>query len=176
MPKRRRGLSAGTYARDKDSVVASMLTAEMTAWYRSRNMSLREGLEEIYARHGYYLDALTSIVREGKQGAEEIRAMMERFRNELPASVDGATVTAIRDYQESTRKVLASGEVETICLPKSNVIDVELSDGSYFIVRPSGTEPKIKIYFAVCEASKDASMKRINSLQKAVLSFVGQEA
>lgn len=170
------GYLSGTYARDKDSVVASMLTAEMTAWYRSRNMSLREGLEEIYARHGYYLDALTSIVREGKQGAEEIRAMMERFRNELPASVDGATVTAIRDYQESTRKVLASGEVETICLPKSNVIYVELSDGSYFIVRPSGTEPKIKIYFAVCEASKDASMKRINSLQKAVLSFVGQEA
>lgn len=170
------GYLSGTYARDKDSVVASMLTAEMTAWYRSRNMSLRDGLEEIYGRHGYYLDALTSIVREGKQGAEEIRAMMERFRTLLPSQMNGAEVVAVRDYQASTRTVLVEGKVETIHLPKSNVIYVELADGSYFIVRPSGTEPKIKIYFAVCEASQEAAQEHINHLQKAVLSFVGQEA
>ena len=167
------GYLSGTYARDKDSVVASMLTAEMTAWYRSRNMSLRDGLEEIYARHGYYLDALTSIVREGKEGAEEIRGMMENFRNALPESFDGIAVAAVRDYQASTRTVLKDGSTESIQLPKSNVIYVELADGSYFVVRPSGTEPKIKLYFAAKEKNAAAAETKINGLRKAVLDFVG---
>ncbi len=169
------GYLSGTYARDKDSVVASMLTAEMTAWYRSRNMSLSDGLEEIYARHGYYLDALTSIVREGKEGAEEIRGMMENFRNALPASFDGIEVAAVRDYQASTRTVLKDGSAEPIHLPKSNVIYVELADGSYFVVRPSGTEPKIKIYFAAKEQNAASAEEKISGLRKAVLNFVGQE-
>lgn len=99
--------------------------------------------------------------------------MMENFRNALPESFDGIAVAAVRDYQASTRTVLKDGTTESIQLPKSNVIYVELADGSYFVVRPSGTEPKIKLYFAAKEKNAAAAETKINGLRKAVLDFVG---
>lgn len=156
------GYLAGTYARDKDAVVASMLIAEMAAWYKSRGMSLYEGLQELYGKYGVYMESLQSITLEGKEGLEKIKGIMELLRKETPKEINGIKVTALRDYSAGIRHDLTDGAEEKIDLPKSNVLYFELEDKSWFVVRPSGTEPKIKIYLSVVAdntANADNKMK-----------------
>ncbi|MBQ7109124.1 MAG: phospho-sugar mutase [Clostridia bacterium] len=140
------GYLKGTYARDKDAVVATMLIAEMTLYYRERGSSLAEQMEAIYKKYGYYKEYVESIVMEGMDGLAKISGIMESLRNNTPKSVAGKKVLAVRDYKASTRRETDGGRTEKILLPTSNVIYLELEDGNNFVVRPSGTEPKIKLY------------------------------
>lgn len=144
------GSLAGTYARDKDAVAASMLIAEMALYYRQMGLSLYDQLQNIYKKYGYYNEFVKSVTLEGIEGISKIKEIMEKTRCNPPKTVAGKKVLAIRDYQSSVRTVLESGETENILLPKSNVIYLELEDKNNFIIRPSGTEPKIKLYCMFC--------------------------
>lgn len=140
------GYLKGTYARDKDAVVATMLIAEMTLWCKENGSSLAEFMDSIYAKYGRYIEYVESVVMEGIDGSEKISAIMDKLRTDTPTSIGGKAVTAVRDYDTSVRTEIKSGATEEILLPKSNVIYLELEDGNNFVVRPSGTEPKIKLY------------------------------
>ncbi|MBQ4146135.1 MAG: phospho-sugar mutase [Clostridia bacterium] len=140
------GYLKGTYARDKDAVVAVMLIAEMALYYQEKGSSVFEQMDKLYQKYGYFREQVESVTLEGIDGVEKIQRIMENIRKNPPASVAGKKVLAIRDYSTSLRTVLATGEQEKILLPVSNVIYMELEDGNNFIVRPSGTEPKIKLY------------------------------
>lgn len=140
------GYLKGTYARDKDAVVAVMLIAEMALYYQEKGSSVFEQMDKLYQKYGYFREQVESVTLEGIDGVEKIQKIMENIRKNPPASVAGKKVLAIRDYSTSLRTVLATGEQDKILLPVSNVIYMELEDGNNFIVRPSGTEPKIKLY------------------------------
>lgn len=140
------GYLKGTYARDKDAVVATMLIAEMTLYYREKGITLSEQMENIYKKYGYYVEYVESVVMEGMDGSAKISGIMDNLRRNTPQSVAGKKVVAVRDYETSVRTEIESGKTEKILLPKSNVIYLELEDGNNFVVRPSGTEPKIKLY------------------------------
>lgn len=140
------GYLKGTYARDKDAVVATMLIAEMTLYYREKGITLSEQMENIYKKYGYYVEYVESVVMEGMDGSAKISGIMDNLRKNTPQSVAGKKVVAVRDYETSVRTEIESGKTEKILLPKSNVIYLELEDGNNFVVRPSGTEPKIKLY------------------------------
>ena len=140
------GYLKGTYARDKDAVVATMLIAEMTLWCKENGSSLAEFMDGIYAKYGRYIEYVESVVMESIDGSEKIAAIMDKLRTDTPTSIGGKKVMAVRDYETSIRTEIKSGTTEEILLPKSNVIYLELEDGNNFIVRPSGTEPKIKLY------------------------------
>lgn len=140
------GYLKGTYARDKDAVVATMLIAEMTLYYREKGITLSEQMENIYKKYGYYIEYVESVVMEGMDGSAKISGIMDNLRADTPKVVAGKKVTAVRDYKTSVRTDIASGNAEKILLPKSDVVYLELEDGNNFVVRPSGTEPKIKLY------------------------------
>ena len=140
------GYLKGTYARDKDAVVAVMLIAEMALYYQEKGSSVFEQMDKIYQKYGYYREQVESVTMEGIEGLSKIQSIMETVRKNPPATVAGKKVLAVRDYKTSIRTDLATGETEKILLPVSNVIYLELEDGNNFIIRPSGTEPKIKLY------------------------------
>ncbi len=138
------GYLKGTYARDKDAVVATMLIAEMTLYYREKGSSLAEQMDNIYKKYGCYVEYVESIVMEGMDGAAKISGIMENLRANTPTVVAGKKVVAVRDYLTSVRT--EGDKTEKILLPTSNVLYLELDGGSNFVIRPSGTEPKIKLY------------------------------
>jgi len=166
------GYLAGTFARDKDGVVASMLIAEMAAYYKSRNMSLYEGLQELYKKYGYYIEEVTSFNLEGKAGVERIEYTMNKLREDRPAHFNDSKVSAVRDYYTGKRKDLLNGSEQLLSLPQSNVLYYEMTDGSWFCVRPSGTEPKIKVYFGVSENSREKAENRLEKLKGDVLEVI----
>ncbi len=158
------GYLKGTYARDKDAVVATMLIAEMTLWCREHGSSLAEFMDSIYEKYGYYNEYVESVVMEGKDGSAKISGIMEKLRTCAPAEIGGKKVLAVRDYQTSVRTETADGKTDEILLPKSNVLYFELADGNNFIVRPSGTEPKIKLYCLLrgdTKADADALLSKV---------------
>ncbi|MCB0805413.1 MAG: phospho-sugar mutase [Bacteroidales bacterium] len=143
------GYLIGDFVRDKDAVISCCMIAETAAWAAEKGKTLSELLPDIYSRYGFYKENLISVVRKGKQGAEEIQQMMESFRNNPPDSINGSKLVGIKDYQTQVEMDLSSGKEKKIELPKSNVLQFFLEDGSKISVRPSGTEPKIKFYFSV---------------------------
>lgn len=149
------GSLAGTYARDKDAVASSMLIAEMALYYREKGLSLYDQLQNIYKKYGYYNEFVKSVTLEGIEGIEKIKNIMDKIRNNPPKTVAGKKVLSIRDYLSSCRTDIKNGEIEKILLPKSNVIYLELEDKNNFIIRPSGTEPKIKLYCMFCAKSPE---------------------
>jgi len=166
------GYLAGTFSRDKDGVVASMLIAEMAAFYRTKGMSLYEGLQELYKKYGYALESVSSFVLEGKEGVEKINRIMQEFREAKPTSFNGIEVAAIRDYMTRERYEIGTGIKQTLNLPRSNVLYYEMKGKSWFCVRPSGTEPKIKIYFGVLSDSEVGASNELKKLQDSVLSEI----
>lgn len=144
------GYLAGTYARDKDAVVASMLIAEMALYYQEKGLSLYDQLLNIYKKYGYYKEEVVSVTMEGIEGLDKIKSIMDNIRKNPPTIFGGKNVLAVRDYKTSVRTDVKTGETEKITLPESNVIYLELEDGNNFIIRPSGTEPKIKLYCLLC--------------------------
>ncbi|HPC99047.1 MAG TPA: phospho-sugar mutase [Bacteroidales bacterium] len=143
------GYLPGDYVRDKDAVGSCALTAEAAAWAKTRGMSLFDMLTEIYMKFGFYHERLVNIVRKGKEGADEIKAMMKAYRNNPPEKINNSRVVRIDDYETLVSKDLLTGAGSKIDLVKSDVLQFFLEDGSKISVRPSGTEPKIKFYFSV---------------------------
>ncbi|MDB5248650.1 MAG: phosphoglucomutase [Segetibacter sp.] len=143
------GLSIGDKLRDKDAVSAVAILSEMAAYEKNQGRSLFEKLVDLYVQYGYYKESLISITKKGMRGAEEIAEMMQGFRDNPPTTIAGTPVTQLLDYQLQVGKNLQSGNVWDIQLPKSNVLQFVLEDGSKISARPSGTEPKIKFYFSV---------------------------
>ncbi|MDR0406298.1 MAG: phospho-sugar mutase, partial [Clostridiales bacterium] len=141
------GYLAGTHARDKDAVSASMLIAEMAAYYAARGESLYDVMNGLYARYGGFSEETVSVTMEGVDGLAKIRETMQRLRNGTPRNIGGFDVLAVRDYKAGTRRDLVSGTETALELPVSDVLYFELSDGAGFVARPSGTEPKIKLYY-----------------------------
>ena len=140
------GYLKGTYARDKDAVVATMLIAEMALYYQENGTSIFEQMDNIYKKYGYYKEEVVSVTLEGIEGLAKIKSTMDRLRENPPEIIAGKKVIAVRDYLTSERVDKLTGEKSEILLPKSNVIYLELEDRNNFIIRPSGTEPKIKLY------------------------------
>lgn len=151
------GYLKGTYARDKDAVVASMLVCEMAASLKKQGKSVLDALDEMYATYGYYLAHVQSIELTGADAMEKAAKMMADLRAEVPATIGGAAVTGVRDYKTSIAKDLVSGTESVINLPKSNVLEFLLGDKGSVIARPSGTEPKVKFYYTAVGETKEAA-------------------
>ena len=167
------GYLAGSYVRDKDAVVASMLICEMTAYYKSKGKNLIEVLDSIYKKHGYYLCSQKSFACEGKAGMEHIAAIMETLRNEPPKTFNNCAVIKVNDYQNSISINALSGEKTEISLPKSNVISFFTEDGSSLIIRPSGTEPKIKLYFSAVDKSMADAKNKLSDMENSGTKLIG---
>ena len=148
------GYLSGDFVRDKDAISSCALLAEMTAWAKENGMGLFDLLIEVYKEFGFYQESLLSITRKGKTGAEEIQVMMKNLRGNPPKSIHGSPVVKVYDYLSSEVKELATGKIESLDFPKSNVLQYTTEDGTKISARPSGTEPKIKFYFSVKEPLK----------------------
>jgi phosphoglucomutase len=154
------GYLIGELVRDKDAVVSCAFIAEMTAFYKDKGSSLYDALLDMYVQYGFYKEELVSITKKGKTGAEEIKALMEKFRNNPPETLGGSKVATLKDYELGFETDLQSGQKSQLELPKSDVLQFITEDGSIISARPSGTEPKIKFYCSVNTALKDrASFK-----------------
>ena len=154
------GYLKGTYARDKDAVVASMLVCEMAASLKKQGKTIIDALNELYATYGYYLAYVQSIELTGADAMEKAAKMMADLRESVPESIGGAKVTGVRDYRSSVAKNILTGEESVITLPKSNVLEFLLGENGSVIARPSGTEPKVKFYYTAV-ASDKASAKQL---------------
>ncbi len=167
------GYLAGEFVRDKDAVIASMLIAEMTLYYKEQGMSLYEALIKLYEKYGFYKETLISIELEGKEGQEKIASCIDALRNSSIESVDGVKVSTKLDYKLSLEE--SNGVKSEIKLPKSNVLKYILEDGSSFVVRPSGTEPKMKIYLAVKGSSLENAESEIERFKSKVMEIINEK-
>jgi phosphoglucomutase len=166
------GYLAGTDVRDKDAVVASMLVAEMAAYYNAKGISLYDALINLFEKYGYFVEGINSFTLEGKDGVMKIKQAMSTMRDTKYQSFGELKVKAIRDYQKSERHIVADGSTEKITLPVSDVLYFEMEDGSWFCVRPSGTEPKIKIYYGVSDKTLKLSQEKLENLKTNVLNAI----
>ena len=158
------GYLKGTYARDKDAIVASMLVCEMAAALKRSGKTVLDALEALYETHGFYLAQVQSIELTGADAMEKAAAMMSGLRSDVPATIGGAQVTVVNDYQISISKDLASGKETTINLPKSNVLELILGQQGSVIARPSGTEPKVKFYYTAVGKTKDDAKALLDAI------------
>lgn len=166
------GYLIGDFARDKDAIQAALLAVEVCAFYKKQGMSLYEALIKLFNEYGFYREGLKSLTLKGKQGAEQIEAILASFRQSPPQKIAGKQVVTAEDYAVSKRTLLKENKEEAIDLPKSNVLKYFLEDGSWFCLRPSGTEPKVKFYFAVKGISLEDSEKRLAALSDDVMKTV----
>lgn len=143
------GYLSGDFVRDKDAVIASVLIAEMALYYRTKGKNLYEALISLFEKYGYYKEELISIEMEGKDGQEKIQDILNKLREEAPKAIGAREITRVEDYKLSTALNTTTGQTEEIKLPTSNVMKFIMADGSWFVVRPSGTEPKMKIYLSI---------------------------
>ena len=156
------GYLSGTYARDKDAVVAAMLITEMTADYKAKGMTLYDGLNALYEKYGYFMEKTQSFTFAGIDGSEKIKSIMNFFRETPPTEFAGMKVCRMWDVKKGTIKDFEKGTEEKLNLPTSDVFRYDLENNAWFAVRPSGTEPKIKFYFGVCENSYSKSCQKID--------------
>jgi len=161
------GYLAGDYARDKDAVTASMLIAEMAAYYRTKGMTLYDAMETMYEKYGYYCEQTISITMPGVAGLTRMQELMVELRETPLTDVAGNQVEFVRDYQPGTRKNVATGETEEMELKGQNVLYYELEGGTSFIIRPSGTEPKVKVYIMARAEDKAAAAAKVEALAAA---------
>ncbi len=166
------GYLRGTHARDKDAVVASMLTAEMVCYYTSKNMTVFERLQQIYDTYGYVLDCNISIPFKGLNAMKDMNAVVDGLKVKPATKFDIYNVTAVRDYSADKKIDIATGKVEKIGSPLTNCVYYELENGSFICVRPSGTEPKLKIYFSVKSRNKQDAEAALEKMQAAVKNII----
>ncbi|PGZ54388.1 phosphoglucomutase [Bacillus anthracis] len=157
------------FCRDKDAVQSVLFACEVAAYYKSQGKTLYDGLLEVFEKYGFFREDLVSITLKGKDGAEQIQEMMATFRENPPKEVAGLTVVAVEDYKASIITSLQDGHKEEIHLPKSNVLKYQLEDGSWFCLRPSGTEPKIKFYFGVQDNSLQNSEQKLLTIKEDIM-------
>ncbi|MBD1382264.1 phospho-sugar mutase [Metabacillus arenae] len=168
------GYLIGDFARDKDAVQAALLAVEVCAFYKKKGMTMYQGLLEIFEKYGYYREGLESLTLKGKQGAEQIQEILASFRNQPPTEMAGEKISVIEDYKISDRSNVSTKTTEKIDLPKSNVLKYYLEDGSWFCLRPSGTEPKVKFYIAVKGESLSDSEAKLARLTTSLMDKVNQ--
>ena len=159
------------FVRDKDAIQAVLVVAELAAYYRSRGLTLADGIEEIYKEYGYYAEKTISVTLSGVDGAEQIKAIMAKFRNNAPKEWNATAITVVEDFKAQTATA-ADGTVTNLTTPPSDVLKYTLADGSWIAVRPSGTEPKIKFYIAVVGESNVDSQAKIANIEAEINAFV----
>ncbi|HGQ6474825.1 TPA: phospho-sugar mutase [Streptococcus pneumoniae] len=159
------------FVRDKDAIQAVLVVAELAAYYRSRGLTLADGIEEIYKEYGYYAEKTISVTLSGVDGAEQIKAIMAKFRNNAPTEWNATAITVVEDFKAQTATV-ADGTVTNLTTPPSDVLKYTLADGSWIAVRPSGTEPKIKFYIAVVGETNEESHAKIANIEAEINAFV----
>lgn len=159
------------FVRDKDAIQAILVVAELAAYYRSRGLTLADGIEEIYKEYGYYAEKTISVTLSGVDGAEQIKAIMAKFRNNAPKEWNATAITVVEDFKAQTATV-ADGTVTNLTTPPSDVLKYTLADGSWIAVRPSGTEPKIKFYIAVVGETNEESQAKIANIEAEINAFV----
>ena len=159
------------FVRDKDAIQAVLVVAELAAYYRSRGLTLADGIEEIYKEYGYYAEKTISVTLSGVDGAEQIKAIMAKFRNNAPKEWNATEITVVEDFKAQTSSA-ADGTVTALTTPPSDVLKYTLADGSWIAVRPSGTEPKIKFYIAVVGESNEDSQAKIANIEAEINAFV----
>lgn len=159
------------FVRDKDAIQAVLVVAELAAYYRSRGLTLADGIEEIYKEYGYYAEKTISVTLSGVDGAEQIKEIMAKFRNNAPKEWNATEITVIEDFKAQT-STAADGTVTALTTPPSDVLKYTLADGSWIAVRPSGTEPKIKFYIAVVGESNEDSQAKIANIEAEINAFV----
>lgn len=159
------------FVRDKDAIQAVLVVAELAAYYRSRGLTLADGIEEIYKEYGYYAEKTISVTLSGVDGAEQIKAIMAKFRNNAPKEWNATAITVVEDFKAQTATV-ADGTVTNLTTPPSDVLKYTLADGSWIAVRPSGTEPKIKFYIAVVGETNEESQAKIVNIEAEINAFV----
>lgn len=159
------------FVRDKDAIQAVLVVAELAAYYRSRGLTLADGIEEIYKEYGYYAEKTISVTLSGVDGAEQIKAIMAKFRNNAPTKWNATAITVVEDFKAQTATV-ADGTVTNLTTPPSDVLKYTLADGSWIAVRPSGTEPKIKFYIAVVGETNEESQAKIANIEAEINAFV----
>ena len=167
------GYLAGTYVRDKDAVIASMLICEMVAYYKLQGKNLIEVLSELYDKYGYYYCSQKSFTCEGQAGMKQITDIMDRLANNPPSEIGGLTVARFDNLNKSESLDIASGKISAIDLPKSNVLGFYFADGSSLIVRPSGTEPKIKLYLSAVGATDAEALSERETLEESGTKLLG---
>ena len=166
------GYLAGDFVRDKDGVISSVLIAEMALYYKSKGKNLYQALQDLYEKYGHYKEDQVALEMKGKDGQEKIAQIITKLRNNAPKEIGGILVTQIEDYELSISKDVKSGEEKEILLPKSNVIKLKLEDHSWVVVRPSGTEPKMKIYVAVKGENENHSNEKLKALTEAAKKII----
>ena len=159
------------FVRDKDAIQAVLVVAELAAYYRSRGLTLADGIEEIYKEYGYYAEKTISVTLSGVDGAEQIKAIMAKFRENGPKEWNATEITVVEDFKAQT-STAADGTVTALTTPPSDVLKYTLADGSWIAVRPSGTEPKIKFYIAVVGESNEDSQAKIANIEAEINAFV----
>ena len=159
------------FVRDKDAIQAVLVVAELAAYYRSRGLTLADGIEEIYKEYGYYAEKTISVTLSGVDGAEQIKAIMAKFRNNAPKEWNATAITVVEDFKAQTATA-ADGTVTNLTTPPSDVLKYTLADGSWIAVRPSGTEPKIKFYIAVVGETNEESQAKIDNIEAEINAFV----
>lgn len=159
------------FVRDKDAIQAVLVVAELAAYYRSRGLTLADGIEEIYKEYGYYAEKTISVTLSGVDGAEQIKAIMAKFRNNAPKKWNATAITVVEDFKTQTATA-ADGTVTNLTTPPSDVLKYTLADGSWIAVRPSGTEPKIKFYIAVVGETNEESQAKIANIEAEINAFV----
>ena len=159
------------FVRDKDAIQAVLVVAELAAYYRSRGLTLADGIEEIYKEYGYYAEKTISVTLSGVDGATQIKAIMAKFRNNAPKEWNGTAISVVEDFKAQT-STAADGTVTALTTPPSDVLKYTLADGSWIAVRPSGTEPKIKFYIAVVGESNEESQSKIANIEAEINAFV----
>ena len=167
------GYLRGIHARDKDAVVASLMIAEMAAVYKLKGISLKEFMDSIYEKYGMYLNTVLNFAFEGASGMQKMSDIMNSLREKAPEAFAGKRVVKVSDYKTSKTVDVASGEESNINLPKSNVLSYSLEDNSKVIIRPSGTEPKIKIYITACGNTREESEEKTERISKDATMLLG---
>lgn len=167
------GYLAGTHVRDKDGVVAAMLVTEMAAFCKTEGKTLWQYMESIYEKYGYYFNELDNYAFEGASGMKKMADMMENLRTNVPAEISGSKVVWVGDYKKGTTLDLVSGASGKTGLPSSNVLSYRCENGSTAIVRPSGTEPKIKIYITAKESSREKAASEVKNISEAMKGILG---
>ncbi|MCK4022597.1 phospho-sugar mutase [Streptococcus suis] len=160
------------FVRDKDAIQAVLIVAEIAAYYRSRGMTLADGIDEIFKEYGYFAEKTISVTLSGKDGAEQIKAIMAKFRDNSPAQFNATDIAVFEDFALQT-KTDKAGNIEKLTTPPSDVLKYTLADDSWFAVRPSGTEPKIKFYIATVGETLAEAEEKIANIEKEINEFVG---
>ena len=160
------GYLKGTYARDKDAIVASMLVCELAASLKNEGRTILDALNDVYKTYGIYLANVQSLELTGADAMEKAAKLMADLRSSIPATIGGAPVTCVKDYLTREQRDMVSGEVTPILLPKSNVLEFILGDNGSVIARPSGTEPKVKFYYTAVASTVEGAQSLLDAMRK----------